>query len=125
MRCLQRNLRPFYYALYISTKPLIDDAGYLTGEHEVLYREPVEAFGNISAAKGDASVQPFGNDIQYDRVIVMDEPNTPIDEHAVLYIDRTPDQEPDYEVRKVARSLNTVAIAISRLPYSVTNYNPK
>lgn len=116
MRCLQRNLRPFYYALYDGQTALKDDAGNETGEYEVLYKTPVKARGNISAAKGDATVQPFGNDIQYDRVIVMDTPNTPIDEHAVLYIDNTPDQSPDYEVRKVARSLNTVAIAISRLP---------
>ena len=115
MRCLQRNLRPFYYALYDGQAALKDDAGNETGEYEVLYKTPVKARGNISAAKGDATVQPFGNDIQYDLVIVMDTPNTPIDEHAVLYIDNTPDQSPDYEVRKVARSLNTAAIAISHL----------
>lgn len=114
MRCLQRNLRRFRYALYDGQTALKDDAGYETGEYEVLYKAPVTAYGNISAAKGDASVQPFGNDIQYDHVIVMDTPDVPIDEHAVLYIDR--EDKPDYEVRKVARSLNAVAIAISRLP---------
>lgn len=114
MRCLQRNLRAFRYALYNGQTALKDDSGNETGEYEVVYAEPVQAFGNISAAKGDASVQPFGNDIQYDCVIVMDVADTPIDEHALLYIDSV--DKPDYEVRKVARSLNSVAIAISRLP---------
>lgn len=121
MRCLRRNLRGFQYALYNGQTPLTDANGNETGEYEVQYSNPVQAWGNISAAKGDASVQPFGNDIQYDLVIVMDTPDTPIDEHTLLYIERT--DTPDYEVRKVARSLNTVALAISRLPqtpYQVT-----
>lgn len=122
MRCLKRNQKPFYYALFASKVPITDDYGNDTGESEVVYSAPVRCFGNISAARGETSARQFGEDTGYDRVIVLENANTPIDEHAVLWIDSVPvitngstDTPWDYTVKKVARSLNSVSIAVSRV----------
>lgn len=134
MRCLQRNMVPFWYALYEGRASILDENGYDTGQYEVRYGAPVRKHGNISAAAGDVSTRQFGDDISYDKVIALDDPHTPIDEHAVLWIDAAPECVEDgslavdvtgeiltpwdYVVRKVARSLNSVLIAVSRVNVS-------
>jgi hypothetical protein len=65
----------------------------------------------------------FGESESYDKVIVLDNPNTPIDEYAILWVDTLPhlntdgttDTPHDYIVKKVARSLNNVSIAIRKV----------
>lgn len=123
MRCLRRNQTSFYYASYSEKKPMKDDYGNRTGEYEIVYGNPVEMKGNISAARGQTVVRQFGEDVSYDRVIVLEDPLCPIDEHAILWIDSTPvlaadgttDTPHDYVVTKMARSLNSVAIAVSKV----------
>ena len=127
MRCLNRNKQTFYYAPFLSITPVEDEYGNETGESKVLYGQPVRCEGNISAARGETVTRQFGEDVGYDRVIVMDDPDIPIDEYSVLWVDNSPmlkdmgdghmKQDPwDYTVRKVARSLNSVSIAISKVP---------
>lgn len=121
MRCLQRNLTTIYYCLYQSDAPILDDEGYDTGETTSSYSEPIAVKVNVSPAAGRTAIEQFGNDIRYEKVIVTDDPNTPIDESAVLFVDKTPefaaDGTPlyDYQVRRVARSLNGASIAIGRV----------
>ena len=131
MRCLDRNKRSFYYALFIEKRPIMDEYGDETSENEIVYGKPVSCKGNISAARGETATRQFGEDEGYDRVIVLDKPDTPIDEYAVLWVDSTPSLTEkgelatdengevvtpwDYIVKKVARSLNSVSIAISKV----------
>lgn len=120
MRCLNRNSIWFYYAVYQGRTPVLAKDEYgneiETGEYEVSYDEPERARGNISPAKGAVAVELFGSAEGYDRVLVVDDPNTPIDEHTVLWVDTDDTDEPyDYIVRKVARSLNSASIAISKV----------
>lgn len=131
MRCLNRNKRSFYYALYVEKVPILDEYGNETSESEIVYSNPVSCKGNISAARGETAIRQFGENEGYDRVIVLDNPDTPIDEYAVLWVDSTPqvtedgelatDEDGlvltpwDYTVKKVARSLNSVSIAISKV----------
>ena len=131
MRCLDRNKRSFYYALFIEKRPIMDEYGNETSENEIVYGKPVSCKGNISAARGETATRQFGEDEGYDRVIVLDKPDTPIDEYAVLWVDSTPSLTEkgelatdengevvtpwDYIVKKVARSLNSVSIAISKV----------
>lgn len=120
MRCLNRNSIGFYYAVYQGSTPVLvkDEYGneIETGEYEVSYDEPEYARGNISPAKGAVAVEVFGSAEGYDRVLVVDDPNTPIDEYTVLWVDTDDTDEPyDYIVRKVARSLNSASIAISKV----------
>ena len=124
MRCLERNKSTFYYCLYEGEQYATDGEGYETGERVIVYSDPVEVRANISPARGNISVEQFGNDLQYDKVIVLDDVTCPIDEHSVLFIDKSPafdsDETPlfDYIVKKVARSLNRVSIAIAKVEVS-------
>lgn len=123
MRCLTRNKTKFYFASYIGETEIIDDYGNATGEYKVSYTTPIECNGNISAAQGEIQSRQFGESESYDKVIVLDDRNTPIDEYSLLWVDTLPhlnengstDTPHDYIVRQVARGLNGVSIAISKV----------
>ena len=123
MRCMVRNKTKFYYAPYISDTEIIDEYGNHTGEYEVSYSNPIECFGNVSAAQGEVQSRQFGESESYDKVIVLDDRNAPMNEHSVLWVDTLPhlnedgttDTPWDYTVKRVARSLNSVAIAIRKV----------
>ena len=120
MRTLLRNKVAFYYAPYLSKTEIVDDYGNKTGEYEIVYGEPTKAFGNISSAQGEIQTRQFGESETYDRVIMLGNPHAPIDEYSILWVDTEPfigekKQPHDYIVKKVARSLNSVSIAISKV----------
>jgi hypothetical protein len=120
---MTRNKRKFYYASYIGETEIIDEYGNATGEYAVSYSNPTQCFGNVSAAQGEVQSRQFGESESYDKVIVLDDINTPIDEYSILWVDTLPhlnedgstDTPHDYVVRNVARSLNGVAIAIGKV----------
>ena len=122
MRCMARNKTTFYYALYTGQTEIIDEYGNATGQYSVIYGDPTKALGNVSAAQGEMQTRQFGDSESYDKVIVLDDVNTPIDEYSILWVDTPPildggsTKTPhDYVVKKVARSLNSVSIAISKV----------
>jgi hypothetical protein len=121
VRTLERNKTSFYYALYLGKEENIDADGNATGTYTILYSNPVECRGNISASSGSVQVEQFGNDLQYDKVVVLDDVNVPIDENSVLWVDKEVEHDKygnpmfDYVVKKVARSLNSVSFAISKV----------
>lgn len=123
MRCLNRNKTAFYYATYESRTPIVktDEYGneFDTGEYELEYSDPVLCKANISPVTGFTGTEIFGVSDGYDRVIVIDNPEIPIDEYTVLWIGADPDTAPyNFVVKKVARSLNSVAIAVSKVDVS-------
>lgn len=124
MRCLERNKKCFYYALFDSKDPVKDEDGNFTGEYTMNYKAPVHMKANISPVIGEAQADLFGSDVDYDRVIVVDEPCCPIDEYSVLFIEMPPDYDEegnliyDYIVKKVARSINSVSYAVSKVKVS-------
>ena len=123
MRCMVRNKTAFYYALYTGKNEITDEYGNATGQYSVTYGNPIKAYGNISPVQGIVQTQLFGANTKYDRVIVLDDVHIPIDEYSVLWVDTEPLIEADgstatphnYEVTKVAPSLNGVAVAISKV----------
>lgn len=123
MRCMVRNQSKFYYALYIDSTEIIDEYGNGTGEYEVSHGNPIKAFGNVSSARGETQVRQFGESESYDKVIVLDNPNIPINEYSILWVDTLPhlnedgttETPHDYVVKRVARSLNSLSIAISKV----------
>ena len=126
MRCMARNKSKFYYASYIGETEIIDEYGNATGEYEVSYSNPIEVLGNVSAAQGEMQSRQFGESESYDKVIVLDDRNAPIDEHSLLWVDTLPhlnndgstETPHDYIVKRIARSLNGVSIAISKVDVS-------
>lgn len=134
MRCMNRNKVKFYYALYESREPIMNQYGKPSGQHKVIYGNPIEECANISAAKGETQTRQFGENESYDKVIVMDLGTPSIDEYSILWVDTEPQLNEDgslavndkgevitphdYVVKKVAKSLNNVSIAISKVTVS-------
>ena len=172
MKCLKRNQRPFWYCLYVNDRVpgdtsvageaiagtsvtgdsekninyIIDEYGNETGERILNYAAPVEMYANISQATGQSNTEQFGNLENYDKVIVTDDLDCPIDENSVLFIDKEPEftdantneviesstlfgedqvnekiykvPKYDYIVRRVAKSLNSISIAVSKVKVS-------
>ena len=117
-----RNKAIFYYASYTGQTEIVDEYGNVTGQYSVTYGNPIKMLGNVSAAQGEMQTRQFGESETYDKVIVLDDVNTPIDEYSILWVDTPPildggsTKTPhDYVVKKVARSLNGVSIAISKV----------
>ena len=139
MRQLKRNERPFYYCLYLSTVSVIDEYGNESGEGIETYSPHVKMYANISQATGQSNTEQFGNLDNYDKVLVTTDMNCPIDENSVLFIDKAPAYTdvpthiptaittsdatvtvpvPDYVVRRVAKSLNSISIAARKVSVS-------
>lgn len=143
MKTLERNKRRFYYCLYSSQTAQYDEYGN-ESEKLVTYGSAKQMFANISQATGQSNTEQFGNLENYDKVIVTDDLNCPIDENSVLFIDKAPeygedviigyedsqtalgDPTPiiykpplfDYIVVRVAKSLNSVSIAVRKVKVS-------
>lgn len=136
MRLSNRNKQVFWYALFDDTHEEYDEYGNQIGMHSE-YGKPVKASGNISAAKGEVIARQFGEDEAYDRVIVVEDRDTPIDEYAVLWVDVNPELDEDdslkrdeygemvtpwnYIVKGVGRGLpmfGSASIAISKVDVS-------
>ena len=120
MRCAYRNKQSFWYALFDATEEGRDEHGYQNAAYPT-YHDPVLTSGNISPAKGDVVARQFGDDDLYDKVILLGDRETQIDENTVLWIDVTPELDGNgalvldrngrpvtphnYIVRRVAKSL--------------------
>lgn len=93
MKILEINKREFYYALFEGKVAILDEYGNPTLEKKLSYASPVLMRANVSASRGEADTELFGNAVLYDKVIVTDDMNCPINENTVLCVDR----EPTYE----------------------------
>ena len=124
MRCMERNKRTFWYCLYDRKEPIVDEDGNETGEEQIVYKPAQSLRANISAASGSSQVEQFGNLAGYDKVIVLDDTSCPIDENTVLFIDKEPEYDEDgkplydYMVKRVAKSLNSVSVAATKVSVS-------
>ena len=114
MRTLARNKKKIYYANYVSDMAMYDDNGLYTGDSQIGYTAPVEAYVNLSASKGDTEIELFGTDINYSNVIVTDT-DLGMDEHSILWIDREYTKPHNYVVVRVAKTLNSVTYAINKV----------
>lgn len=134
MRTLRRNQRTIYYCLRRGRDVGIDenhpvmidpnsdesilfgDASdgetYYNGDDTSEYGRAVPMKAYVSSAIGLRANDRFGTIQDYDRTIITDWVNCPIDENSVLFIDKSPeydeDRNPlyDYIVTHVARELN-------------------
>lgn len=124
MTGLVRNKRTFWYCPYQGEEPLYDEWLNQTGESRIVYGEPVEVKANISPASGVAQTEMFGNLENYDKVISPLPVDFPLTENDVLFIDKEPENDKDgnpkfdYKVRRIARSLNYTAVAVTKVNVS-------
>ena len=123
MKQMKRNLVPIYYCLYKEKQPILDEEGYETGEQKIVYEKPVKFMCTVSPATGFAQANTFGNLESYDKVLITEDMTCPINENTVLFIDSEPGyrhNKPtyDYIVRRVAKSLNFIFYAVSKVNVS-------
>ena len=142
MRLMKRNLKPLWYSLYRGNMKLYDEDGYETGEKRVLYDEPVNMMCNISPATGRAVQEQFGVIENYDKIVMTDKMDCPINENTILYIDEKPKRKmmlkiqfavnpfgdvtfktavksyKQYIVKRVAKSLNHISYAVMEVKVS-------
>lgn len=123
MKCLARNKTTFKYCQYIGKTPIVDNEGYDTGEYTNTYQSPIELKACISAIKGTDTFNTFGISLDYDKTITIDNVDTPIDEHSLIFVDKQPEydettqtlQNKDYIVIAIALSKNVMVVAIRKV----------
>ena len=147
MRTLKRNQRTIYYCLrrdrgiayddnlldLVATEneePIqMGDNGSLIASGQMLYNgddtteygepQPLKAY--VSSAGGSRVIDRFGSIQDYDRVIITDWVDCPIDENSVLFVEKQPEfgdgGEPiyDYIVMRVSREFNHVTYFVRRV----------
>lgn len=120
MRLLERNKQRFFYSLFKGESSVRD----YNGNPLPKYSEAMSFRASISATKGNAETEQFGTNLDYDRVLITDDMQCPIDEQSILFIDIPPkfDEQGkpigDYFIKRVARSLNNISYAISKVDIS-------
>lgn len=121
MKTQKRNQTTIYYANYVSQDDVtvLDEYGnpLKTGEQAITYTEPESIDLVVSPATGRTAEEMFGDLQGYDRILVT-ESGCEIDENSILWIEASINDPHDYIVKKVARSLNFVMYAISRVEVS-------
>ena len=119
MRTVHRNKRPVAYAFFDGVTELVDDYGNYTGEYEVKYTEPTQAYMNVSGGRGQADIALFGLTQTFARTVTTQDLDTPFNTEMVFWIERDPDSEPfDYRVAAVSRTINQVVIALAEVDVS-------
>ena len=122
MRALERNKQTIYFANYTGRSVITDENGLETGESELSYSTPTSAKVNVSASRGEASLDLFGTDLNYTNTIVTDK-DLGIDEHSILWVGKEAYQGSvitphNYIVASVTKSLNSVVYAIRKVDVS-------
>lgn len=125
MKALLRNKQSFWYANISTTAAEYDEYGNETGENTITYSAPVQTSANISPARGTADLDEFGINENYTKTIVTDDLTIPIDKSTILWIGIEPDVNGEagtvkhnYVVVAVAKSLNSVTIAVKEVSVS-------
>lgn len=122
MRNQKINQRTFYVLNYIRTSDIEIDDEY-DGELDVIYTRPIEFKAHISGARGTSQVEMFGDDIVYDKTILISKDKferLKITEQSVFFIDKKPTYKGttplyDYRVKRLATTINEVAIALVKV----------
>lgn len=122
MRCLGRDRQRVFVGRFLRTEP-VTDGGKLTGRNQPVYEQPAEFWPTVSVVRGEAQGDYFGQRVDYDLTLTVDDPDFPVSEADVLWVDADPgDAEEegypaphDYIVRRVARKGGFAVIAAKRV----------
>lgn len=115
MRNLKKNQRVLYYAPYLGTRPIVDEYGNDTLEVEKIYGEPQKLNINYSTNTGQEVTSVFGSLTNYSRTICFTGESCPLKEKDILWIRKDITEKANYEVLKVADSLNSWLLAIGEI----------
>lgn len=123
MRCLDRDRCRIFIARYDGTRPIQDERGRYTGRNEVVRTAPTEFWPTVTPVRGRAEDDYFGQKVEYDLGLTIDDPSFQIRESDLLWVDADPGEEGsegypapyDYTVTKVARKGDFTVIAARRV----------
>lgn len=124
MRNLERNKRNLVALNYVGLVNNTDTEGNLTGEKTIEYSSELIFKAHISSAKGTTQVENFGINADYDKTIILTKQEFDrlgLDENSVFFIDKLPQYDSnnnplyDYRVKRIAKTLNEVAIALLKV----------
>ncbi len=112
---LSRLKKTFYWQNFVGYKDKTDDKGLLLGTFPE-YSETFSARANVSANKGSAEAEMFGNLLEYDRVIVTRQTDIDMDENSIIWLDGAKPPKPhNYIVARKAVSNNIAVFALKRV----------
>jgi hypothetical protein len=119
MRNLERDTQAVYISRFEGIVPE-ERGGRLTGKNIPVRTTPEAFYPSVTLARGEAEGAYFGLNLDYDRVLTVDDPAFEVGEADVLWVDAevgdTEAPNPhDYIVRKVARKGSYTVIAVSRV----------
>ena len=125
MRCLDRDRQRVFVGRFLRTEPVVED-GRMTGRTEPVYEQPAEFWPTVSTVRGEAQGDYFGQRVDYDLTLTIDDSAFEVKEADVLWVDADPgDAEDadypaphDYIVRRVARKGSFAVIAAKRVDVS-------
>lgn len=114
----EKYKKTIYYCLYKGKEKKIVD-GRMTG-YQPVYWDPEPLRIHVGWARGSADSDMFGTNLDYDKPMVTDKLDCPIDENTVLFVDKEPEfdgETPlyDYIVKRVAKSKNYITYAIKKV----------
>ena len=123
MRNQAINKSKMYVLNYRGVEDVLDENNNKTGEKVISYTRPIAFKSHQSSAKGSSQVEMFGLDISYDIVILLTKAECErlkIKETSVFFVDKKPQYDGntplyDYRVKKIAKTINEVAIALERV----------
>ena len=115
MRLRHRDKHPFWYSLFISQTPIIDEWGNETTEYKQTYSQPKLSFGNLSPSKGDTEADAFGSNIDYTNILLTETGKVPLVEGSRIWIDKKPTESHDYIVVAIAASPNFTKYALQKV----------
>lgn len=120
MKFMNRNLQELKYCVLASEEVVYDNDGYETGEKRLVY-EPAQTLKcNIGTAAGETAIKLFGVTNEYDKIIMTDKMDVPIDETTVLFIDKDPEYASDgtplydYIIKRCDKTLNHRIFAVKK-----------
>lgn len=114
-----RDHKTIYYANLVSTQYEFDEDGNRLDQPIMVYEEvPHILRATVSPNQGEVATKAFGNQVEYDNVIITERTNLTLNESTRFWIDQAPNKPHNYEVRKVSRTHHMVMIAIKRVSVS-------
>lgn len=120
MKTAECNKKTFYFRTYQGRQEILDDDGYETGSTAIQYGELETARGSISPNKGKASIEMFGSDLSYSNTIIVDDMSIDMDENSIVWIRKSPVDEPhDYVVVARAEGLTNISFAVRKVDVTV------
>lgn len=115
MRSVQRNKQPIWYALRLSSTEVIDEYGNATGEFVEQYSVPMKLNINVGVPKGQISLERFGLNDNYTRVLATTDMNCPLQEDSILWIGIPATERNNYVVKKIMPAINQLLIGLEEV----------